>query len=160
MGRDEEERCRGKKLVEVTVLLELVWQMQEHGELTPQTFYIRHLCHCNDRCSVNTKLRENGKRKQLCSSESSSARGLRNSQRSGTENAPQFFKVAYLSLIKNQQRLRIDALTSGPLPVSHCSSLSSHILSKHTMNSLSKNWYLEHGTNQMDPCVLCFTVNH
>lgn len=62
MGRDEEERCRGKKLVEVTVLLELVWQMQEHGELTPQTFYIRHLCRCNDRCSVNTKLRENGKR--------------------------------------------------------------------------------------------------
>lgn len=159
MGREEEERCRRKKLVEVTVLLELVWQMQEHGELT-QTFYIRHLCHCNDRCSVNTKLRENGKRKQLYSSESSSARGLRNSQRSGTENAPQFFKVAYLSLIKNQQRLRIDALTSGPLPVSYCSSLSSHILSKHTMNSLSKNWYLERGTNQMDPCVLCFTVNH
>lgn len=40
MGREEEERCRGKKLVEVAVLLELVWQMQEHGELTPQTFAI------------------------------------------------------------------------------------------------------------------------
>lgn len=131
--------------------------MLEHGELTPQTFYILHLCHCNDRCSVNTKL--HGKRKQLYSSESSSAHGLRNSQPSGTENAQQFFKVAYLSLINNQQQRRIDTLTPRPPPVSYCFSLSSHILSKLTMSSLSKNWYLEHGTNQMDPCVLCFTVN-
>ncbi len=43
------------------LLLKLVWQMLEHGELTPQTFYILHLYHSNDRCSLNTKLSENGK---------------------------------------------------------------------------------------------------
>lgn len=53
-------RCKGKKLVE-ELLLKLVWQMSERGELTPQTFYIFHLHHYNDRCSVNTKLCENGK---------------------------------------------------------------------------------------------------
>lgn len=31
-------RCKGKKLVE-ELLLKLVWQILEHGELTPQTYF-------------------------------------------------------------------------------------------------------------------------
>lgn len=42
------------------LLLQLVWQTQEHGELTPQILSILNLYRSNDRCSVNTKLGENG----------------------------------------------------------------------------------------------------
>lgn len=53
-------RCKGKKLVE-QLLFKLVWQMLEHGDLTPQSLDILHCYHCNDGCSVNTKLREKSK---------------------------------------------------------------------------------------------------
>lgn len=39
----EEGMMQGKKLVQ-ELLLKLVWQMSEHWELTPQTYYILHLC--------------------------------------------------------------------------------------------------------------------
>lgn len=60
-GEQNDEGEERKKLVAELLLKVSLANVGSMGNSLPQTFYI--LYHCNDRCSVNTKLCENGQSK-------------------------------------------------------------------------------------------------
>lgn len=158
--------CRGGKrwrgnAKENTLVEELkVQQMLENGEPTPQTFYILNLYHCNDRCSVNTKLCENGKVKG---------------------NSHIIHKVAqlitYITLIRIVLKAHGNSLMQAiwalrdqwhrVLTKTHSSVILFFFILPNTASKqthivpLSKSCFLWHWSNQVHPCVLlvCSTTN-